>query len=131
MSTAKGSFTLASWDERTYEEFEGGGRLTRASVTQEFEGDLEGDGSVEWLMAYRSDGTAHFVGLQRVEGALEGRKGSFVLETRGDFDGSVATWNAEVVPGSATDDLAGLRGTALFDAPKGPRAEFQLEYELV
>jgi hypothetical protein len=130
MTKVKGSFELASWDEETYEELDGGAKLTRASVTQAFHGDLEGDGSVEWLMAYRPDGTAHFVGLQRVEGSLEGRKGTFVLDTAGDFDGKAATWHATVVEGSATADLTGLRGTATFGAPKGPKAEFELDYEL-
>ena len=130
MSRAQGSFELASWDEQTYDEFEGGGKLTRASVTQAFHGDLEGDGSVEWLMAYRPDGTAHFVGLQLIEGELAGLEGSFVLETTGDFDGSSATWKASVVPGSATDALRGLTGTATFGAPKGPLAKFELDYQL-
>jgi len=130
MSTAKGSFELESWDERTYAEIEGGGKLTQAKVKQAFHGDLEGDGSVEWLMAYRPDGTAHFVGLQQVKGSLDGREGTFVLDTTGDFDGKAAKWEATVVEGSATADLVGLRGRAHFGAPKGPRAEFELDYEL-
>lgn len=130
MVKAKGSFELASWDEKTYDELEGGGRLTRASVTQTFDGDITGDGSVEWLMAYRPDGTAHFVGLQTVRGTLGDRKGSFVLETSGDFDGKVATWAAHVVPGSATEELEGLIGGGTFGAPHGSRAEFDFEYAL-
>ena len=129
MVKATGSFELASWDEETYEELEDGGRLTRASVTQTFAGDIEGDGAVQWLMSYRPDGTAHFVGLQRIRGAIGDRKGTFVLETIGDFDGKLATWSATVVPGSASGDLAGLTGTGDFGAPHGPKATFEFEYE--
>jgi hypothetical protein len=128
MVKATGSFELASWDEETYEELEDGGKLTRASVTQQFSGDVEGDGAVQWLMAYRPDGTAHFVGFQRVRGAIGDRKGTFVLETIGDFDGKLATWRATVVPGSASGDLEGLTGTGEFGAPHGPKATFELEY---
>ena len=81
MGTAAGSFQLSSWNEEPY--YEGhGSKMTLAAVTQSFSGDIKGDGSVRWLMAYREDGTARFVGMQRVEGSLAGRDGSFVLETR-------------------------------------------------
>ncbi|MFN2484804.1 MAG: DUF3224 domain-containing protein [Candidatus Limnocylindria bacterium] len=130
MATAHGQFELASWNEETYEDLDGGGKLTRASVTQTFSGDVTGDGAVEWLMAYRADGTAHFVGLQRVRGAIGGRTGSFVLETSGDFDGKLATWTCSVIEGSGTGELEGLRGRGSFGAPKGPKASFELEYEL-
>src|SRR5690242_13885895 len=93
---ATGGFEIASWDEDTYEELGEGARLARASVTQKFTGDVTGDGSVEWLMAYRADGTAYFVGLQLVRGSIEGNDGAFVLETHGDFDGKVASWSASV-----------------------------------
>ncbi len=130
MTTARGSFELASWNEETYEDLGDGAKLTRASVTQRFDGDIEGDGAVEWLMVYRTDGTAHFVGLQRIRGAVGDRRGAFVLETSGDFDGKTATWTASVVPGSGTEELTGLAGTGSFGAPHGPKAEFELSYTL-
>jgi hypothetical protein len=37
-------------------------------VTKSFSGDIEGEGTLEYLMAYREDGSASFVGLERVEG---------------------------------------------------------------
>ena len=88
MSThAQAQFEVQSWDENTYVELDGGAKLTRASVGQAFTGDLEGDGSVEWLMCYREDKTADFVGLQRFVGRLGSRSGSFVMHTQGSFDG--------------------------------------------
>ena len=47
---ALGSFEIKSWNEDQYSELPDGGELTRASVTQEFTGDIEGAGDVEWLM---------------------------------------------------------------------------------
>jgi hypothetical protein len=122
----KGSFENTSWDEDTVEELDDGAKLTRASVTQDFTGDIEGDGAVQWLMAYRADGTAHFVGLQRVRAKIADRTGSFVLETVGDFDGKIASWTATVVPGSGTRDLSDLSGKGTFEAPMGSTAEFEL-----
>ena len=126
---ATGSFQLLSWQENTYDDRQGI-RLTRAEVTQRFEGTVTGDGAVQWLMTYRPDGTARFVGLQRVDGSLEGKSGSFVMETSGDFDGQVASWEAVVIPGSGTDDLHGLSGRGTFTAPHGSAASFELEYSL-
>jgi hypothetical protein len=128
MTKTKGSFELASWDEETYEETDGG-KLTRASVKQNFSGGIDGEGAVEWLMAYGADGTARFVGLQRIKGTIGDRKGSFVLETTGDFDGEAAKWKAAVVPGSGCADFEGITGKAKFQAPRGPKASFELEYE--
>ncbi|HJS25563.1 MAG TPA: DUF3224 domain-containing protein [Actinomycetota bacterium] len=78
---------------------------------------------------YRKDGAAHFVGLQRVTGVIGDRKGSFALETVGDFDGAEAGRTATVIRGSGTGDLEDLTGSGGFRAPHGS-AEFELEYQL-
>jgi Protein of unknown function (DUF3224) len=129
MATLNGGFQVASWDENAYDEREGL-RLTRASVAQQFEGDVAGEGTAEWLMAYQPSGTARFVGLQVVDGEVAGRRGTFVLETAGEFDGTVARWEANVVPGSSTGELAELSGHGRFEAPHGSRATYELELDL-
>ena len=129
MTKATGTFQVASWQEDEYAALEGGGKLTRASVTQAFSGDIEGDASVEWLMCYRPDGTADYTGLARVSGRLGDRAGDFVLQTAGTFDGGEARGDWTVVPGSGTGALANLRGTGRFEAPHGPTASFVLEYD--
>ena len=75
-------------------------------MDQTFTGDISGAGAARWLMSYAPDGKAHFVGLQHVDGAIQGRRGTFVLETIGDFDGHMARWRAGVVEGSAAGQLA-------------------------
>lgn len=127
---ASGTFKIQSWDERRYAEIDGGRKLTQASVRQAFAGDLEGEGAVEWLMCYRPDETADFVGLQRVVGELAGRSGGFVmLQTEGTFDGREARGRLSVVPDSGTGDLAGLRGAGEFRAPHGGQPTLTLEYD--
>jgi hypothetical protein len=98
-------------------------------VAQRFSGDLDGEGSVEWLMYYAEDGTARFVGLQRFSGRLGDRSGSFVLETQGTFDGGKAEGSWSVVPRSGTDELRGITGTGSFAAPHGPKADIELRYD--
>jgi hypothetical protein len=129
MSRAVGSFELLSWNEETYDGDEPG-KLTLATVEQKFAGDIAGNGTVRWLMAYLADGTARFVGMQRIEGTVAGRRGSFVLETAGDFDGQMARWTVTVIAGSGTGELAGLAGTGSFGAEHGPEATYEIDYEL-
>ncbi len=129
MAEARGSFEVVAWKEDAYEDRGGGGKLTRAEVSQTFSGDISGEGFAQWLMAYRADGTARFVGLQRVTGTIGGRQGSVVLETAGEFDGHEARWKASVVPGTGTGQLAGMSGDGSFAAPHGSTATFTFSYE--
>jgi hypothetical protein len=129
MESIKGSFQLKSWNEDAYEDRDGR-RLTRASVSQQFEGGIAGDGAAEWLMAYRPDGRARFVGFQVVDGEIAGRHGTLVLETLGEFDGQVARWDATVLPGSSTGELTNATGAGKFEAPHGSTAFYELEVTL-
>jgi hypothetical protein len=129
--TAKGTFEIQDWDEQTYQQLDGGGKLTEAKVTQKFTGDIQGEGKVIWLMAYPDPKTATFVGIQRVVGSIDGKKGSFLIQTIGDFDGKTAKGNWSLIAGSGTDELAGISGEGSFGAPHGSTAEYQIDYELV
>jgi hypothetical protein len=130
MTHAQGKFDIASWDEEPYIEVDEARKLTRALVTQRFSGDLEGDGSVQWLMFYRTDGTADFVGMQHVDGTVRDNKGSFVLETTGTFDGKKASADWTVVEGSGTGDLEGVQGTGRMEAPMGSTATYEFDFTL-
>jgi hypothetical protein len=129
-TSANATFSLDGWDEAPYEELADGRKLTRASVKQTFAGDIAGAGAVEWLMAYRPDATADFVGLQRITGTLGGKSGTFVLSTVGTFDGQEAAGTWTVLAGSGTDELAGLSGTGTFSAPSGGEPTVSLDYDL-
>jgi hypothetical protein len=127
---AEGTFTLTGWDENTYEELDGGAKLTRARISQDFSGDIEGAGTWESTMCYRADGTADFVGFERIVGTLAGRSGSFVLRADGTFDGTVAMSRWVVVEGSGTEGLQGLRGSGESGAKHGPNGTYSLNYDL-
>jgi hypothetical protein len=117
---AKGTFEVTNWDESPIFETENGSpKVTRAMVSKSFHGDIAGEGTVEWLMGYQDDGTATFVGLERIVGRLGDRAGSFVLQHKGTFDGGVAKGELMVVPGSGTEDLQGLKGEGTFEAGMG------------
>ena len=131
MKTANARFAIHTWDEKPWSEAAGLPKLTRASVKKTLTGDLEGEGQVEYLMSYRSDGSATFVGLERVVGTLGGRTGSFVLQRSGVFEDGQAKESYTVVAGSATGELQGLRGEGTSAVGHGLEHPFTLDYELV
>ncbi len=129
MPSANARFTIQSWDEKPYDEGPGLPRLTRASVVKTFTGDIEGEGRVEYLMTYREDRTASFVGMERVVGRIAGRDGSFVLQRSGVFEAGQAKESYTVVPGSGTGEVRSLRGAGSTSLGHGTEYAFTLEYE--
>lgn len=129
--TAYARFAIRTWDEKAYSEGQDLPRLTRASVTRTFTGDIDGEGHVEYLMMYRNDGSATFVGLERVIGRIGARSGTFVLQRTGVFEGGQAKESYSVIPGSATGQLLGLRGEGRSAVGHGAEHPFALDYELV
>jgi hypothetical protein len=128
--TARARFAIKAWNEKPYSEGQDLPKLTRASVTKTFTGDIEGEGQVEYLMMYRSDGSATFVGLERVSGRIAGKTGTFVLQRVGVFENGQAKESYSVIPGSATGELQGLRGDGSSAVGHGMEHPFALDYEL-
>ena len=128
--TAKGTFEVTDWDEKPFAQIGNGGKLTKASVKGKLAGDITGDVHTEWLMCYASENDATSVGFQKIDGTIDGKRGSFVIENDGIFDGKKARGNWSVMPGSGSGELAGLSGEGTFDSPKGTKATFTLDYDL-
>lgn len=128
--TAKARFAITNWDEKPYSEGDGLPKLTRASVTKKLTGDIDGESHIEYLMVYRPDGTATFVGIERVTGRIGDRAGTFVLQRTGAFENGLANETYAVVPGSGTGALATLTGQGKTSVGHGLEHPFELEYEL-
>jgi Protein of unknown function (DUF3224) len=126
---ATGSIEVSSWVPETYDETDGGPSLVRIDVVESFHGDIEGEGRAQMIQTLRADGSASFVGVERVTATVADRRGTFVFQDAGTVsdDGRVGgTWF--VVAGSGTGEVAGLRGTGTFTAVLGERAAITLDY---
>ncbi|GAA1983267.1 DUF3224 domain-containing protein [Nocardiopsis rhodophaea] len=126
-----GEFTFANWEEHTIGQLEDGPKLAHASVTNTFSGGMEAATTTcAYTIAYLTETTGTFTGLELVNGVLDGRKGSFVLEERGSFDAeSSVHCTFEVVPGSGTDELTGLTGRGHFTTHQGkPSTRYTFDY---
>ena len=126
---ATSTFFLRQWDEKPYDEADGAPKLTRASVLYGFEGEVSGEGRLEYLMAYLPDASALFVGFQRFMGRVGSREGTFIFQHSGRFANGVATDTWTVMPGSGTGGLAGIRGQVEFSASHQDRYEIIFEYD--
>jgi hypothetical protein len=114
-----GTFEGKSWDEQPISEVEGGPKLSRALVTNAYQGAIEAEGTLEYLLMYRHDGSCVYVGAERIVGSVGGRSGSFVLQHSGTFEAETATTTLTVVPGCGTGELVSLRGDGAFAAGHG------------
>lgn len=105
---------VKSWTESPYDELPESPTLTRACVTNVYEGDLEGESWEEYLMLYRHRESCSFTSMERVIGTIDGRFGSFVMQGTGTYEHGIATGMLTIVPGSSTGELTGLRGEGSF-----------------
>jgi hypothetical protein len=127
-TNAKAVINVQKYEPVAYDEQPDGVTLNKIHVEETFGGDIEGQGVVEFLQAARTDGSASFVGIERVKGKLGGKSGTFLLQDQGTVEGNVVSGDWFVVPGSGTGELKGLRGEGGFRANLGEDAEVQLDY---
>ncbi|MGP4086863.1 DUF3224 domain-containing protein [Streptomyces sp. KR55] len=128
-----GHIAYANWEETAVGSAEARPRLARASVTNNFTGGIEADRTTcEYTIAYVTEKTGTFTGMELLTGRLDGREGAFVIEQRGSFepDGTVHC-TFEVVPQTGTGELTGLRGTGNFTYRPGESPfPYAFSYEL-
>jgi hypothetical protein len=110
-TTGKATFKVTTWEESPYTEIEGGRKMTRVHAIFTYEGDIEGEGTVDYLMAYSPDGTGNFVGLEHIVGSVNGKSGNFVAQHTGTFDLKAVHTHWVFVPGLGTAALEGITGS--------------------
>ena len=103
-SPVSATFEVKDWVETSLDEVEMP-KVTRAVVAKTYSGDIDGTSTTEWLMSYAEDGSATFVGMERISGSVGGRDGSFVVKHDGKYEGGAAVGSLTVVRGSGTDAL--------------------------
>ncbi len=109
---------------------EGGVALARARFDKRFSGPLDATSTVEMLSAKTPvTGSAGYVAIERVKGALDGRRGSFVLQHTGVMTRGAPSLTVTVVPDSGTGELSGLSGRMNIRIVDGQHF-YDFEYEL-
>jgi hypothetical protein len=111
MPTIKGKFEIQSSAEPPYDVTDGV-TLGRMRFDKQFSGPLEAKSVVQMTYARTPvQNSAGYVAVERIEGTVEGRQGSFVVLHTGLMDRGVDSLTITVVPDSATGALSGMTGT--------------------
>jgi GNAT superfamily N-acetyltransferase len=102
--------------------------LGRLSINKTFHGDLEATTRGQMLSAGTAvKGSAGYVAIEKVEGTLKGRKGSFILQHFGTMARGGGELKIQVVPDSGTGELEGLEGSLNIRVEDGKHI-YDLEY---
>ena len=85
--------------------------MTRYSIDKQFHGGLEAASKGEMLAGGDpKKGSGGYVAIERVSGTLDGHPGTFLLQHHGTMQNGAYRMDIIVIPGSGTDQLAGLDG---------------------
>lgn len=124
----KNTFEIRSWDEAPYLEFESTAKYSRAKLDKRYAGALNGVGQLEYLMTYNQSGAAYFVGIEHFEGEIDGKTGTFSIAHSGSFEKSTVTSEFEVIEGSQTGKLVGLKGQGSYITGHSMIVDFEFDY---
>jgi hypothetical protein len=107
---AKGTFEV-KLQLQSFENADAQAKLGRMSIDKTITGDLVATTVGQMLSAgTETKGSAAYVAVERVTGALHGKKGSFALHHTGVMNRGEPSLSVLVVPDSGTGELAGLEG---------------------
>lgn len=126
-AVAKGAFEVKlvpQQEERTLPLF---GRMT---IDKNFSGDLTGTSQGQMLSAGTAiPNSAGYVAIERVNGTLHGKRGTFVLQHNATMNKGEGVMNIIVIPDSGTDELTGISGKLTITIID-KKHYYELEYEL-
>ena len=129
MTTARGTFEVELKPLGPDEHFEDPG-LARMSIDKTFQGDLEATSKGQ-MLSFRSaqEGSAGYVAIEMVTGALNGKKGTFILQHSGSMTRGTGETTVTVVPDSGTEELAGLNGKMAIIIAEGKHS-YEFEFTI-
>ena len=124
------TFTMKTWDEKVVSGPEDGPRYAHAHCTFDYSGVIEGTSSCDYLLYYTAEGTDEKApGFERIEGSVDGRKGSFVIRHSVGYGATGVHGTFTVVPGSGTGELTGLTGKGTI-AGASETMSYTFEYQV-
>ena len=108
----------------------GGACVGRMLLDKRFAGDLEATSKGQ-MLAVRTptEGSAGYVAMELVTGALRGRAGTFVLQHTATMTRGAQQLSITVVPDSGTGELEGLAGRMEIDFSGGGHS-YHFDYAL-
>jgi hypothetical protein len=129
MTHATGTFEV-KLAPQPKDDYADGAMLARLTIDKQFKGDLVGTSRGQMLSAASSvKGSAGYVAIELVTGALAGRRGTFVLQHSGTMNRGAPALTLTVVPDSGTGELTGLAGSMAIIIAEGKHS-YEFDYTL-
>lgn len=101
-----------------------------SALVKAWRGDLEGTSEGKMLSAGTAmKDSAAYVAMEKFEGTLKGRSGTFILQHAASMNRGSATMGISIVPDSGTGELEGLKGTLTIKIEDGVHS-YKLDYTL-
>ena len=115
MSALKGKFDVGM-QPQSDTDFDVG----RMILDKTYHGDVLGTGKGQMLSHVTNvKGSAGYVAIEKFEGTVDGKQGSFVLQHVGVMEKRAQTLSISIIPDSGTDQLTGITGTMEIDIVDG------------
>jgi len=126
---AKGTFVVKI-SPLAAEDNVGHSTIGRMALDKQFLGDIVGTSKGQMLSTMSDvQGSAGYVAIERFEGMLDGRKGTFALQHSGIMNRGVPGLVITVIPDSGTGELVGISGTMSIDIADGKHF-YDFEYAI-
>jgi hypothetical protein len=129
MTRAEGTFDIDRFDTQGPHDDRDGVTLARAHITKTFHGDLAGTSETD-IITVTTEHPAAYVGIERFDGTLHGRKGGFVLQHNAGGKDGIPWMTWKIVETSGTGDLAGIDGEGEIIIGADGAHSYTLDYEL-
>jgi hypothetical protein len=128
MSHASGTFDVKITPQT--DDKGGDPALSRMTIDKQFHGDLEGTSKGQMLAAGDAKSSGVYVAIEKFNGTLKGRSGTFILHHTGIMTRGVPQLSIAVAPDSGTGQLAGLTGTLTIKIAADGKHSYEFEYTL-
>ena len=116
---AKGEFDVARIPQDELD-IGGGATIGHSRFEKRFRGPLEATSVVHMLALMTPvQGSGAYVAIERIEGTLDGRRGSFFAQHNGIMDRGRPSLDLTVIPDSGSGELTGLHGRIAIDIVEG------------
>lgn len=130
MFHAKGTFEVNVTPQKADNQPAETAQLGRMSIDKKFSGALEATSTGEMLTVGTDvEGSGGYVAIERVNGKLNGKTGSFVLQHLGTMTKTGFSMKVTVLPDSGTGQLAGITGNLTVTIENGKHF-YAFEYSL-
>lgn len=119
MQQAKGEFEVTRIPQEELD-IGGGASVGHSRFDKRFRGPLDATSVVHMLAVMSATpGSGAYVAIERIEGTLDGKRGSFHAQHSGAMDRGTPSLDISVVPDSGTGELTGLHGRIAIDIVDG------------